>query len=886
MMAETGLAAWAGRQPAWTQDALSRIAAASGFELTEEAISEVRERVIHVAGGGQEGGPTCTPFDPACLESPADADAAPVTLASLGPVSNLDRLAENQILRFALSGVTLIYGDNGSGKSGYARLAKRLCRSLTSDPLRSDVFETPQTPRAQVRYQVGQDEPLELAWTEGEAAPSPLRQISVFDSQNARLYVDERNRVSYMPVELAILEQHGTLCGSLGAAFDREAKDLDRRLKTPPPAGYGEGEIGKLVRGLETSSPTLPDAATFTAHAEWTPALDAEAQELTRQLASDPAVQATVRRRAVSVLRRLGELLPAIEDGLSDEAEAGLRQALSRLRSAEAALALSASHQFAEEPVPGVGSEAWRHLFEAARRFVLQDGADGVGLPAEDDALCALCQEPLGPEGAARLGRFNAFMAADVSRAAESARSALSAARTVMADISIPAADLIREQLAAYGGLSEKRGQALDRILSAFGLWSARRAALGDLSDPQEKTIPAAMASLLPSLETDIVALGEEADALDRTAAHSAQLDQARARLSHLKDVQKLGQDLPTILQRLADLQQLAHLKACAAQVGTGAVSRQLTALRKLLLTNTLQKRVAAEVAQLDLGHLPFEMIDSSASGQSLVGVGLRGVKKVKNSQILSEGEQRALALACFLAEVADGGAGIIVDDPVSSLDHQRVRRVAHRLVKEAARGRQVIVFTHNLVFFNEMISEAARLQTPLHKAIIRHAAAEGHGVVMENAEPWVVRDVNARITELRARAIALGEAWDTEPDQQRRHAKDFYSDLRETWERTVEEVVFCKTVQRLDPSVMTLRLRGVRVENPDYQTIYFAMKRASERSGHDMAAARDLPIPTPHDMKEDVEVLNTFVTDYRKRTKTLNAERLELETPAPGRLG
>lgn len=183
------------------------------------------------------------------------------------------------------------------------------------------------------------------------------------------------------------------------------------------------------------------------------------------------------------------------------------------------------------------------------------------------------------------------------------------------------------------------------------------------------------------------------------------------------------------------------------------------------------------------------------------------------------------------------------------------------------------------------MISEAARLQTPLHKAIIRHAA-EGHGIVMENAEPWVVRDVNARIAELRTRAIALADTWDIEPEQQRRQAKDFYSDLRETWERTVEEVVFCKTVQRLDPAVMTLRLKGVSVESADYQTIYFAMKRASERSGHDMAAARDLPIPTPVEMKADVEVLDAFVADYRKRTKLLSVERLKLETPAPGALG
>ena len=68
---------------------------------------------------------------------------------------------------------------------------------------------------------------------------------------------------------------------------------------------------------------------------------------------------------------------------------------------------------------------------------------------------------------------------------------------------------------------------------------------------------------------------------------------------------------------------------------------------------------------------------------------------------MLSEGEQRALGLACFLADAVGQPVkhGIIVDDPVSSLDHVRLRRVANRLVREAASGRQVIIFTQIFCF-------------------------------------------------------------------------------------------------------------------------------------------------------------------------------------------
>lgn len=70
------------------------------------------------------------------------------------------------------------------------------------------------------------------------------------------------------------------------------------------------------------------------------------------------------------------------------------------------------------------------------------------------------------------------------------------------------------------------------------------------------------------------------------------------------------------------------------------------------------------------------------------------------------------MALACFLGEVLGDPVkhGVIIDDPVSSLDHIRVRKVAERLVKEAAEGRQVIVFTHNLLFYSEIMNAAATL--------------------------------------------------------------------------------------------------------------------------------------------------------------------------------
>jgi wobble nucleotide-excising tRNase len=60
---------------------------------------------------------------------------------------------------------------------------------------------------------------------------------------------------------------------------------------------------------------------------------------------------------------------------------------------------------------------------------------------------------------------------------------------------------------------------------------------------------------------------------------------------------------------------------------------------------------------------------------------------------VLSEGELRCLAIAAFLAELetAEGTSGIVLDDPISSLDHVHREKIAARLAKEAL-SRQVLL--------------------------------------------------------------------------------------------------------------------------------------------------------------------------------------------------
>jgi ABC-type multidrug transport system ATPase subunit len=381
--------------------------------------------------------------------------------------------------------------------------------------------------------------------------------------------------------------------------------------------------------------------------------------------------------------------------------------------------------------------------------------------------------------------------------------------------------------------------------------------------------------------------LEQEARGHDQAAADDKTRAGARTRRDRLKNQKKLCDDLPVVLARFRDLDERRKLQACSDAVDTGAVSRQITALRRSLVMNDLETRILEELKELALTHIPFAVSDRSEEGQSYFEVVLDSPKAIANkTKVLSEGEQRALALACFLAEVGgdkDSKHGLIIDDPVTSLDHTRIRRVAARLVREAANGRQVIIFTHNLHFFNEIIDAAAQRQVSVVRNYFSKSETAGFGVISETDEPWIAQPVTKRIATLRERLKTFEGVTDFASDDWRRKAKDFYSDLRETWERLVEELLLGKVVERFNSDVRTQSLKGAVIEDDDYKRVYWAMKHVSERSGHDMAVGKAIPTPTTADMKADLDVIDDYRSTVQKRKNETTKRREALEKPPAG---
>lgn len=129
------IATWSQDRPAWQRDALRRLIAQG--ELTEQDITEL----------------TALCKTPSLQHDPLanshitghKAGAPSVALKCMKGVQNVNALVENQSLNFLPNGVTIVYGDNGAGKSGYVRILKHACRARTArgrdEPIHSNIYE-------------------------------------------------------------------------------------------------------------------------------------------------------------------------------------------------------------------------------------------------------------------------------------------------------------------------------------------------------------------------------------------------------------------------------------------------------------------------------------------------------------------------------------------------------------------------------------------------------------------------------------------------------------------------------------------------------------------------------------------------------------------------
>jgi hypothetical protein len=232
-------------------------------------------------------------------------------------------------------------------------------------------------------------------------------------------------------------------------------------------------------------------------------------------------------------------------------------------------------------------------------------------------------------------------------------------------------------------------------------------------------------------------------------------------------------------------------------------------------------------------------------------------------SAILSEGEQKVIALADFLAEASLRltPSPLVFDDPVNSLDYRRVREVAERIAR-LAKGRQVIVFTHNIWFATELLShyESERDRCSYFSV----TDDPNKGVISPGSHPRLdtVNNIRGRINGL----IQAGES--AEGGTLDAIVMQAYSWIRSWCEVVVETELLQGVTQRYQAHVMMTALPNIKTAHlPHAISVILPIfeKACRVTEGHSQPLETLAVRPSLSDLKADWEQLQEARKAYRE---------------------
>jgi energy-coupling factor transporter ATP-binding protein EcfA2 len=851
---------WSADCAGWQRDALRRLAIEGSVDAA--GIDEL----VAICKGDNP----AVPLEVAHLRDP-NRDQGEVYLRQVHGVRHVNALAPDQRLTLHRVGLTIIYGDNGSGKSGYARILKKACRARMSgrgEEIIPDIYEAqPGTPSATIEYSIsGQNRTC--AWQLGQPADTALSAVSVFDSRTANTHVDETNDVAYTPFPLKLLSALAQLCKSVKDKLTAEITQL--QAQTPQsikaPTCSPTSKVGQLLARLAAT--TAP--ATVEALATLTQAEQDRLAQLTADLASDlprAARQlAALKTKVEGHIARLDGLFAAI----SDVSAAELRRLATESETARLAARAASGALFAGEPLPNIGSEVWQSLWESARAYSVEAAFPERDFPVTDPgSVCVLCQQELSPQAADRLNRFEAFVRDDSQQRADAARAAYDDAVAGFAQSGLTLADLaaivatIRDDMRQDALAGEIRRAGLHAIWR-YRQISRRHVNPSAAIDAGVVALPRqALADQVADLEARGEALVAEADSPARAALI--------AERTELTDRQWLNGIKADVLAQIERLKQILALETAQRDTATNRITTKSTEIAQGLVTDALRAQFAREVASFEIAGLAVELRQqNSVQGVPRFKVALTRKPMASVGQVLSEGEHRCVALAAFMAELAttENRSGIVFDDPVSSLDHMHRQAVAKRLIAEAA-NRQVIVFTHDLAFLFELDRAAKEVDPKPQVAVSCVSRGSDKAGFCRSEPPFKARPVTDITTSLTNQLANERYHFDQgDQDRWRETVKSIAGSLRDTWEIAVEEAVG-HVIRRLSNEVKTpglVKLTAITVA--DCESMRDGFQRCSELL-HSAAPALNRPLPRPDALTDEINALATWAADLRQRQNT-----------------
>lgn len=778
--------AWVHGEPHWVQLAVTKVF--GQVAVSDEVIDELLALLKTTEGQSNATKIDLEPYFKATSGASSD-----IRIVSIGEIEGIDALAPRNPLPFTPK-LSVVYGNNGSGKSGYARILKKLCGKPNAAELQPNVYITsPQRRQCTVVASIDGTEKT-FVWPANSKSIEELSPVDVFDSQTGFFYIDKDQEVSYVPNEVALFEQLVSVFQKLQQKLRAEQDSVNTKLPARP-LEFGDT---KYIRAMfdrlkhNTDVNTVEDFFSFT---------DDDSTVLKQQeerLSASPVDLATKKNKRVIQLENLIKQVTSAANLVSQTAVNTLQDLEKDAQQKRKVARQAADAIVNETSFDGFGNETWKAMWEAARKYSKQNAYPEADFPVvEQDSKCVLCEQELGVVAKQRLVKFESYVTGELESSATAAEAAFTNALK-----QLPEKPSNQELVTALQAAQLDENEwlpVLDTVWDNIEIVVKTEKDQNRESHSYYELAPDtfdSIQSIIDSLKLEVEQHNKDAENFDKPAL--------TAEINDLKSKKWASGYIQAIKDEIAGLQIKHQIDGWLKSVNTTAVSKEAGRVSEILVTDAFVERFNTELKLLGAGKVNVELIKTKTKhGRVQHKIQLHGLhpqhSRSKALQVLSEGEQRIVSLAAFLADVTSkpNSAPFIFDDPISSLDQTYEEHTAKRLV-DLSEERQVIVFTHRLSLLGQLIEKG--------NAEYRHIRREPWGSGEHGDIPiFAKKPINAVKDLKNSKLHAAKKVFEQDGyDGYYPLAKAICSDFRILLERIVESELLADVVARHRRAVNT----------------------------------------------------------------------------------
>ena len=708
-----------------------------------------------------------------------------IELETLSDITGVNRLAKNQMITFSKN-LTVIFGENGTGKTGYGRILKSLGFSYDiNNKVLSNIYATTQPKAAKITFKAnGVDNTFN--W-DGANRNSELENISVFNNNCVQISLSDRQLI-VSPIGFHLFNLVTSELNELTKLLSAKIAQHPTLLTWADSLNVGTPQQVFISSLSATSTEQkLVELSTFTTTQEQ----ELKDKELELSNLNKTLLQTEIQNLNSSVTE-LGNIIGKIQTAQT-HLTATNWQTLINLNLEIAALenkTQTGIKEIAEtNGIEFYKTTEFQFFIKAAENYIKIIGKPDY--PNVEDT-CVYCLQPLESSAKDLLTSYRTLL----NDKTQENLLLLSQQKTnLLNQVSQIETNLVFHQ-STFGIDTDQKIIQPPEIIEYNKNFGELKTTFtsSEVLDGSTFTFDySKYIKFLTDKKGEVSSiLTQKQGLLANIATKESELNK---KIAELKDKKFISAKVDEIKNAIANHKAVAILNSKAGSFNTYSISRKTSDAREHLVQLNFNKLFRDELQAFRKGHIKIDLSFGTDRGNSKIS---HKINAHILTDILSEGEQKAIALSEFLTELQLDNikAPVIFDDPVNSLDHNIIDDVARRLLK-LSKERQVIIFTHSVLLFNSLLyfSKQTSFKALIAKFYNCKNDCDETGIITEAEEE--INKVTSFISKINT---LINNTSKDRPEEE--IAEDGYGYLRSAIELCVEHEIFQGTVKRYQKNV------------------------------------------------------------------------------------